>query len=265
MPKRKVLIAVLLIVTVVIFVLISFFRAHYVLPILMYHSVSAHPSSENRIAVSVKSFERQMFFLKKHHYHVITLEKASDIIREKKKVPPKTVVITFDDGYKNAYTYSYHILKKYNFPATMFIIVNEVGRAKNDRLSWEEIKKMRDSGLITFGSHCLGPEPLINIKSEKQIKKEIFDSKKILEAKLGKPVAAFSYPEGRFNPKIRKLVIDAGYKMAVATNPGKGFPNDDTFALKRLRIGPTSDSLFVFFVESSGYYNVLRENRRKGK
>jgi len=122
---------------------------------------------------------------------------------------------------------------------------------------------MQDSGLIHFGSHTLGPEPLINIKSGQEIKKQIFDSKKILEEKLGRRVDMFSYPEGLFNEKIKQLVKDAGYKLAVATNPGKKFANDDIFALKRLRISANADNLFVYWIETSGYYNFMREHRHK--
>jgi peptidoglycan/xylan/chitin deacetylase (PgdA/CDA1 family) len=193
----------------------------------------------------------------------VPLEALAALLKEGKKIPPKTVTLTFDDGYKDNYTYAFHILKKYNLPATMFIIVNEVDRQKGDRLSWKQIKVMRDSGIIAFGSHCLGPEPLVNIKSKKELKREIFDSKKILEKKLNREVKSFSYPEGRFNAKIKQLVMDAGYKLAVTTNPGKGFPSKDVFALKRLRISSNAGNLFVFWVETSGYYNFMREWRRK--
>ena len=134
---------------------------------------------------------------------------------------------------------------------------------RSDRLSWDEIKAMQDSGIITFGSHTLGAEPLINIKSEQEIKKQIFDSKKILEERLGRLINAFSYPEGRFNNKIKQLVMDAGYKLAVAVNPGKKFANDDEFALKRLRISANCNNLFIFWVETSGYYNFMREHRHR--
>jgi peptidoglycan/xylan/chitin deacetylase (PgdA/CDA1 family) len=150
-------------------------------------------------------------------------------------------------------------LRKYNLPATIFIIVNEIGRPQQDRLNWDEIDKMQESGIIDFGSHCLGPEPLVNIKSEGIIREEIFDSKRALEARLGSPILAFSYPEGKFNDKIRQLVIGAGYRVAVTTKPGKSFPNDDIFALKRLRISSTSDNLFVFWFETTGFYSFIRE------
>jgi peptidoglycan/xylan/chitin deacetylase (PgdA/CDA1 family) len=264
MPKHRRLIIVFGIIFVLLFSLVNFISRQYVVPILMYHSVAINPAPENRLAVSVASFERQMNFLKRHHYNVMPLETIAALLKSKKKIPPKTVAITFDDGYKNVYTYAFPILKKYNLPATLFIIVNEVGRPQADRLSWDEIKDMRNSGIISFGSHGLDGEPLVNLKSE-EVKKQIFDSKKILEKKLDCNLNAFSYGEGMFNNLIKQLVINAGYKLAVATKPGKKFPNDDVFALKRLRISSTSDNLLVFWIETSGYYTFIREGRHKHK
>lgn len=259
MPKRKRLIIVFSIFFLSVFLLVNYIRKNYVVPIIMYHSVSLNPAPENRLAVSIQAFERQMCFLKKHRYNVLPLEELAALIKDKKKIPPRTLAITFDDGYKNNYSFAFPVLKRYGLPATVFVIINEVNRP--DRLSWEQIKAMQDSGIIIIGSHTLGAQPLVNIKSESELKREIFDSKKILEEELGRPVNMFSYPEGRFNAKIKKLVIDAGYKLAVATSPGKKFPDDDLLALKRLRISSTSDNLFVFWIETTGFYTFLKEHR----
>lgn len=258
MSKCKRLISILVIIFLLSFAGINFYQKNYVLPILMYHSVSPDATAKNRLTVSPEAFERQIGFLKRYYY-VLPLEYLAGLVKEKKKIPSRALAITFDDGYRDNYTYVFPILKKYNLPATIFVIINEIGRP--DRLSWDEIKTMQDSGLITFGSHALGPEPLINIKSEAQLKREIFDSKNILEEKLARPVNTFSYPGGFFNPKIRQWVIDAGYKFAVATSPGKKFPSDDTYILKRLRISSTSNSLFVFWIETSGIYTFIKEHR----
>ncbi|MFH1888708.1 MAG: polysaccharide deacetylase family protein [Candidatus Omnitrophota bacterium] len=238
-----------------------FIYGNYTVPIAMYHSVDPHALPQNRLALTPETFERQMRFLKNNNYNVLSLEPIAALIEEGKRVPHKTVSITFDDGYKDNYIYAFPILKKYNLPATIFIIIDEVGRP--DRLSWKEINEMRDSGIITFGSHTFGPEPLVNIKSEEEIRGQIFGSKRILEDKLGRPINAFSYPEGRFNDRIKQLVMEAGYKLAVATNPGKEFSDDDIFALKRLRISSNARNLFVFWAETNGYYNFMREHRHK--
>jgi peptidoglycan/xylan/chitin deacetylase (PgdA/CDA1 family) len=263
MSRRKTLVAVFGLIIIGILFFLGVIRGKYVLPIVMYHSVSPSASRQTMLAVKPETFERQMRFLRDNRYNVITLEELVALIKDKKKIPPRTIVITLDDGYRDNYTYAFPVLKKYGLCATIFIIVDEVGRPQNDRLNWNQIKAMQDSGLIVFGSHALGPEPLNKIKSEEEVKNQVFLSKQILEQKLGKKVYAFSYPEGRFNPKIRQLVIDAGYKVAVATNPGKRYPGDDVFALKRLRISENASNLFVFWVETSGFYTFIKEARKK--
>ncbi len=250
-------------IVLIVLSLALFIRSNYLLPIIMYHSVTPQTTRENKIEVTVKAFERQMRFLKEHNYNVVPLETARDLIKNKKKIPSRTVAITFDDGYKDNYIYAFPIFKKYNFPATIFIIINEVGRPEGDRLSWDEIRVMQDSGIITIGSHTLSHPILTEVNSGQRLKNEIFDSKMILEEKLGKKITIFCYPSGRFNAKLRQLVIDAGYQMAVATKPGKKYPNDDIFAFKRLRISENAGNLFIFWVETSGFYNFMREYRVK--
>jgi peptidoglycan/xylan/chitin deacetylase (PgdA/CDA1 family) len=259
MFRRKRLIVFLGIIVFTTASLAVFVSRHYVLPIIMYHSVSTKVPPGNVITVSAKTFERQIAFLKKHNYNVIPLEAASDFITKRKKTPPRTIVLTLDDGYKDNYTYAFPILKKYNFPATIFIILSEVGRS--DRLSWAEIKEMQSSGLITFGSHTISHPLLDFIKDNQELIKEISGSKKILEEQLGRKVNTFCYPMGRFSDKARQAVIAAGYKIAVATNPGKKYPDNDIFVLKRLRISENAGNLFVFWLETSGYYNFIREHR----
>jgi peptidoglycan/xylan/chitin deacetylase (PgdA/CDA1 family) len=236
-----------------------FVRSHYIVPILMYHSVNPAAQAHNRLAVTDGAFRRQMRFLKEHRYNVIPLEALVELIRAKKKIPARAVAITFDDGYKDVYSYAFPVLREYQFPATVFLIVNEISRPQADRLSWQELEVMQESGLVSFGSHCLGPEPLVNLKSDEEIKKEIFESKRILQERLGQRIVLFSYPEGKFDAKIKKLVKDAGYQAAVATKPGKKYSADDLFALKRLRISQTSNSLLIFWVEASGYYLFFKE------
>jgi peptidoglycan/xylan/chitin deacetylase (PgdA/CDA1 family) len=262
MSKRP-LIIVFLGILVLLFLGFSFIWSHYRVPILMYHAVKLAVPAGSRLVVSVKSFERQMRFLKNHHYNVVSLETIATLLKEKKKIPRNTIAITFDDGRKDDYKYAYPILKKYNLCATIFVIVNVIGRPQGDTLSWPEIKTMRDSGLIYFGSHTLDHRLLIDIKSKEEIKIQIFDSKKILEEKLGIPIDAFSYPAGGFTPQIKQFVKEAGYKLAVATNSGKNLPNNDIFALRRIKISSSANNSLIFWLQTGGYYNFFRENMKK--
>lgn len=258
MFKRKRLILVSLAAILLGTFAVSLGRRAYVVPIIMYHSISAG-SPQNKLAVSSASFERQMRFLKTNRYNVVSLEELAGLIRQKKNLPAKTIAITFDDGYGDNHDYAFPVLKKYGLPATIFLIANKIGEP--DKLTWDEARAMRESGVIRFGSHTLDHLCLVDVKSEEELKRQIFDSKKMLEGNLGLKVNTFSYPLGAFNARIRQMVIDAGYEAAAATNPGRKYPKDDLFALKRIRISSTSDNLLVFWLETSGFYTFIKERR----
>jgi len=263
MLRRKKLIIITCAVIIVTTFLI-YARGLYMVPVLMYHSINTktHPVMR-RLIVSPELFEKQMQFLKKHHYNVVSLETVGRMIQNKEKIPSKTIAITFDDGYKDNYTYAYPVLKKLGLPATIFLIYNEVGRPQNDRLNWEQIKEMQASGLITFGSHTLGATPLVDIKSEAELRKQIIDSKKMFEGKFGVAVNTFCYVGGMFTPHIKDLVKEAGYKYAVITSLGKELPDEDIYAIRRIRISQSSDNLFSFWIKINGYYNSFRNHNKK--
>jgi peptidoglycan/xylan/chitin deacetylase (PgdA/CDA1 family) len=243
----------------------DFCSRNYTVPILMYHSVHAGADGVNPLVISPDVFERQMGFLTRHHYNVVSLEDLARLIQSRAKIPSRTVAITLDDGYKDVFTDAFPILQKYRVPATAFVIINEIGRREGDRLSWDDVLAMQRSGLVTIGSHTLGPGLLTEYTSPDEVKWQLSESKRILQERLGVPVYTFSYPEGRFNATIRQDVIDAGYKVAVATHPGRDYPKNDVFALKRLRISQNCGTMFVFWFETSGIYTFIREQGKHQK
>ena len=259
--RKRLIVASCIVIVLTILASCMFIKPTYMVPILMYHSVTPEAKMENRMQVSAGLFRRQMQFLKTHRYNVVPLEVLGEMIKKGENIPPKTVALTFDDGFKDNYIYAYPVLKKMGFPATIFIIVSEVGRPMGDRLSWGEIKEMRGSGLISIGSHTLEHPYLTEVKSEAELKRQIFESKKILEEKLGVPVNTFCYPAGRFNAHIRDLAVQAGYKCAVATGLGKRFSNQDVYLIKRVRISQ-ADNLFDFWIKLGGYYNSFRNHKK---
>lgn len=239
-----------------------FLRSKYITPVLMYHYVlDTEKAKKDKRIVSPRALEAQLRFLKENEYRVIPLEEFATLVREKQPIPRNTVVLTFDDGHLDNYTNAYPLLKKYHLPATMFVIVNAI--SEPDFMTKEQLIEMSGSGLITIGSHALHGEHLPSISDEEALRKEIYDSKRILEALLHKPVRCFSYPVGGLNEKIRAMVIDAGYACAVSTSPGVDYPNDDPFAIKRVRISEGSKNMFVFWFETSGLYKYILEKRKK--
>ncbi|MFA5320127.1 MAG: polysaccharide deacetylase family protein [Candidatus Omnitrophota bacterium] len=258
---KRVVLALLGIIAAALILLVVVLRFNYAPAILMYHSVASGAGASNRLAVSPETFDKQMRFLKTRGFNVIPAEDFARNIKENRKMPPHTVAITFDDGYKDNYTEAFPVLERYGLPATIFIIIGEVGR--NDRLSWDEIKSMQSSGLISFGSHTLRHCILPEVASAEDLSGELAGSRRILEEKLGKPVKMFAYPCGFFDKRSQDAVMKAGYEFAFATHPRQKTGNKDLMALKRIRISEYSGSSFVFWFQVSGYYDFIREHRHR--
>jgi peptidoglycan/xylan/chitin deacetylase (PgdA/CDA1 family) len=253
--KRIALIIISITVAAAAAITVLYFQTAYTVPVLMYHSID-HNDKVTKLSVSPESFDRQMQFLRENNYNIITLEEAVSYIKREMRAPLRTVAITFDDGFQNNYLYAYPVLKKYNIPAAIFVIVNRIGSP--GFLNWEEIKEMSDSGLVTIGSHTrthfwlLGSDPRF-------LEDEVVNSKKILENKLGKKVNLFCYPMGAFDDKSKKAVEDAGYECAVSTK-AKNAPTD-IYAIKRIKISRSSDNLFIFWAETTKLYAWFKCSR----
>jgi len=248
--------AVIVMVLFAAVTVVLYARAQYVVPIIMYHKIDGN-SLRSRLSVSPESFRRQMRFLKNHHYNIVRLEDLAGMVR-KNRFPPKTIAITFDDGYENNYLNAYPVLRELGLHATIFIITAMVGT--EGYLTWDQILEMSESGVIIIGSHTM-THPWLPDQPDQRLDSEIMGSKRSIESHLGKKAEAFSYPSGGFNQDVRDKVIKSGYKIAVATNPGRRYPKHDLFAMKRLRISGTSDNLFVFWFETTGFYTWIKEHR----
>ena len=232
------------------------------IPILMYHMVrETDDPKEKRYCCHPKTFKRQMSYLKKAGYQVIGLEQlvhyiiltsqTSQQIRLTKS--HKSVVITFDDGFADNYDNAFLVLKKYGFPATIFVVSQLVGKTnewmhnngypQRKLLDWEELKKISENG-ITIGSHTTTHASLIDIETE-SARQDISNSKSELEDALGRSVNFFAYPYGLFNEQVEKLVVEAGYLGACSTRSGFNSEHANPFTLRRIEVYGT-DTLWNF-------------------
>lgn len=215
-------------------------------PVLMYHyirdNVSPSDSLGVSLSVSTRNFEAQMAYLAANGYHSVTPIDLFFALQSKSGLQGKTVVLTFDDGYEDFYTNAYPILKKYQMRATVFVIVDWIGR--KDYLNADQIKQMHAEGLVDIESHTLNHVDLPAISLE-NAQEEIFTSKTKLEALLNKKVVVFCYPYGAYNAAIAQMVAQAGYVMAFSTRYGASENDAEMYYLRRVRInGP--DSLTIF-------------------
>lgn len=195
----------------------SYGRTVYV-PILTYHYIGNNPNPADKardyLSVAPDKFDEQMSYLSKNGYNAIILDSLDAGLMGKITLPPKPVVLTFDDGYIDFYLNAFPILKKYNLHAVSFIPTGLMGQGYY--LSWAQIKQMDASGLISFEAHSVN-HPNLTALTPDQVKYQITESKKVLEAQLGKPVNFFAYPYGASNEQIWQAVKSAGYVGALGT------------------------------------------------
>ena len=229
--------------------------------VLMYHSISEHVGNEkhNKWRVKPQDFEKQMNWFYKNNWKSFTI---SELVKLD-KIPEKSFVITFDDGYEDNYLNAFPILKKYNLKATIYLVPNQKTNHWEEKntsvlsnlLNEKQILEMQNSGLIEFGSHTLSHVNLSKT-DEFQLEKELIESKKEIEKITNKECEAFAYPYGKFDDKIVQAVKNAGYKNATVVKRGLFEQNDDIFTIKRVGILGT-ESFLDFLLKISRVRNKL--------
>lgn len=224
------------------------YAAYYRVPILMYHQIGPNPADSGLI-VTPETFERQMEFLKIHHYQVLTMDELVDRLKNGHRPPFKSVVITFDDGFADNFDNAFPVLRKMGFPATIYMITNNINL---DGWLSEEDLRILDGSNIEIGSHTLTHNFIPSITDPVLLESEIVDSKRRLESILGHPVDQFSYPGGGYTLEAARIVEKAGYRGAVTTNHGKKSGNP--YGLHRIKIKESSGNLFNFWLKTTGFY-----------
>ena len=166
-----------------------------------------------------------MLYLKENNYNVINLKELYRLIEEKKPIPPKTVVITIDDGYKTTMK-AYRILKKMNFPFTVFLYMEAVGRYP-DFLTEEQMREMERSGLVDFENHLYSHPDLakwrLNLSEEeylRKLRKEKELSEKRFKELFGRKPKFLAFPYGNYDRMSVKFFKENGYKLLMTQDRG---------------------------------------------
>lgn len=208
--------------------------------ILEYHKVNDVDKDE--YTITVEEFKKQLSYLREQGYTTISL---MDFIRAKKyheQLPPKPIILTFDDGYEDNYTNVMPILQSYGMKGTVFVVSNLVGR--KGYLTWQQLKKMQNEN-IELGCHTANHIPLTKL-SEKRMYEEIHLSKLLMEWKGLKTIYFFSYPSGKYNAEAEKLLKQDKYLGAVTGQPGYNTFATDPYRLQRTYIGRSVFGLLDF-------------------
>jgi peptidoglycan/xylan/chitin deacetylase (PgdA/CDA1 family) len=217
----------------------------------MYHKVN--DVQGNPLTMPVSMFDEQMSQLKELSYTVVGLDDVLSHYVDGTALPPKAVLITFDDGYHDNLDNAAAVLRKHGYPAVLFVPIgylddnhplpHDEGLAAegllNPTVDWEELADLEREG-IRIESHGISHRPLADLEVD-EAAREITLSKLRLEERLGRPVRAFSYVKGseaHYKPVHLSLVRQAGYDVAFTAVSGANSAATDPLQLRRYNIEP---------------------------
>jgi peptidoglycan/xylan/chitin deacetylase (PgdA/CDA1 family) len=207
------------------------------IPILMYHHVNSYTGDQKTSAsltVSAEVFAGQLDYLLQKGYSVVSLDDLAN-------APPKSLVITFDDGYEDNYQEAFPLLRARRLKATIFLATGLVESSPR-YLTWPQIREMQSSGLVTFGNHTWSHPSLVN-KSRDLIFQEIKTAQDQILSFTGRPAAYFAYPYGGNTALIESILTELGFKGAVVTF-NRWQCEKKPYQLGRLRIGNAPLSVY---------------------
>lgn len=238
-------------------------------PIIMYHSILQKSKDLGKFVITPTEFENDVKYLKDHGYDSVTVTDLINYVYNDADLPPKPVVITFDDGFYNNYVYATPILERYQMKA----VVSIVGKYSDESsktadinvgysyLTWEQIKNMSDSGYYEIQNHTYNLHMIGNKRrgATKRQGESIEAYKNLLNSDIGKTQEkliqatgvvpnTFTYPYGFVSKDSIPILKEMGFKATLSCDEGVNIidknKSDILFSLKRENrphgISPTS-------------------------
>jgi peptidoglycan/xylan/chitin deacetylase (PgdA/CDA1 family) len=237
------------------------------IPILMYHSISDEDESGvrgyYRTATSPRVFAEQMEYLHHAGYQTCGLTEAVAQLDSPSGNTENSVVITFDDGYRDFIRNAFPVLSRFDQTATMFLPTAYIGESSlefkgKECLTWPEVRELQKFGIL-FGSHTVNHPQLASL-DRGAIEMEITRSKQTIEEKTGFAVDSFAYPyafpqaNGEFRGVLRELLQSAGYRNGVCTVIGRARRRSEPLLMERLPVNGL-DAPALFEAKLAGGYD----------
>jgi peptidoglycan/xylan/chitin deacetylase (PgdA/CDA1 family) len=227
------------------------------LRVLMYHKINDRPG--NPLSLPTSLFDEQMDQLRDLGYTVVDLEAVLDHYTDGAPLPPGAVLLTFDDGYTDNLENAAPVLRKYGYPAVLFVPIGYLDDGRplphdehlatqgvvNRTLDWTQLAELERDG-VRIESHGISHRPLADLEVDESAR-EIVLSKLRLEERLGRPVRAFSYVKGseaHYRPVHLSLLRQAGYDVAFTSVSGSNSAATDPLQLHRYNVEPYSPRTF---------------------
>ena len=226
-------------------------------PVLLYHSVRpvVTKDMDPKMHVSTEVFTMHLRTLKDNGYQTITYDQYTDYVKNGAVLPQKPLIINFDDGYEDNYTYAYPILKSMNMKATIFILTEYMGLEPTlgyPHFTWEQARELDRSGFIDIESHTMSHPKMAEISYETTLR-EMRLSKYLIEKNLNKECKYMAYPNGIKNPWTSQIAKDAGYElMCKVGDKGSNDKTTDLYDISRLTVSNDMDGAgLVKYIEEN--------------
>lgn len=205
-------------------------------PVLMYHYVDETPPPAGPYAdgltVRTGDFEAEMKYLVDNGHSTVSLADVYLAMAGHTELPPKPVVLTFDDGGLDNYQVAYPLLRQHGLTATFFVITGTVG--KEGQMDWDQLREMTAHGM-SIQSHSVSHPDLRGV-SAARLEAELADSRSAITQAVGEPGYVLCYPSGGYDDRVIEAARAAGYVMAVVTGNGKDLDPSAVFEIKRRRV-----------------------------
>jgi peptidoglycan/xylan/chitin deacetylase (PgdA/CDA1 family) len=203
-------------------------------PILVYHRVETKPSGPPLVDMSTRLFTKQMAWLARNGYQAVTLHRVYDAWTSKAVLPPKPIVLTFDDGYADQVRNAAPILRQYRWPAELDLVSSALYTGDDPpatSLTPEMVQGLLDDGW-GLESHSVSHLDMTRLWGRK-LRHELVDSRSRLEELFDAQVDFFCFPGGIYDKRVKLAVRRAGYLAATGTRFGAATPRD-LFSLGRI-------------------------------
>ena len=206
--------------------------------ILCYHRFGAKPSA---LTVTPQAFEAQMGWLARNGYHVVSMARLAAFLEAREALPPKAVVITIDDGYRSTYEAAWPVLRKHDFPATVFLYTDFVGAP--DALTWAQMREMAASGLVEVQPHSKTHTNLTlrlpdesDARYRERVRREVEGPVEAIRTQLGARSLVYAFPYGDVNEAVASELRARGVALGVTVTPGGNAFFAPPFMLRRTMI-----------------------------
>jgi peptidoglycan/xylan/chitin deacetylase (PgdA/CDA1 family) len=213
-------------------------------PILLYHSVSNASSHETAsFTVPPARFAEHLDAIVGYGPETLTVSEYVDAIsHDRRRLPDRTVLVTFDDGYADTHGTALPELLERAIRSTVYVTTGYLGRPRGPgglpMLDSGRLRELARAG-VEIGGHT-HTHPQLDTLPARQASEEIIRCKTALEADLARPVRTFAYPHGYSSPRVRRLVQASGYDSACAVVNALADPDGDPFRIARLTVRATT-------------------------